>query len=410
MVGHLKQNQPALARHGRATAWALAALAVLVTLAHLWMTTVIGQALQPPSQTESIKKIQAAYVSEMRLSRPPVARPAATAQPTPAAGKPKRTKPRQVAEAASAASSPASEVQAQADAASSPALGASAPEAFDPDTSHTPLATRSEPPPEAQAAASAGQAPHHTPQPEDTAAPTFEWPEAVRVTFKLKGNYRGPIYGQGSVEWLRQDQRYQVFLESTIGPSFAPIGSFRWSSEGEIRPEGLYPRRFEAFNRLLIRTSPTSSVVLDEQEVTLANGNKAPRTADMQDPASLFIQLAYRYMMNPQLLSAGSSVTQPVTWVNKVDVLAYDAIGEETLQTPIGEVPTVHVRPRRLDGAPNKVSVEIWFAPGLMYLPVRILTRFDDKTYMDMLMDNLPRQADLDATRKARRERPPGTR
>ncbi|MEY4765422.1 MAG: hypothetical protein RI907_2095, partial [Pseudomonadota bacterium] len=227
----------------------------------------------------------------------------------------------------------------------------------------------------------------------DPKAPTFVWPKAVRVSYKMQGHFRGPIYGQSSVEWLREENRYQVFVEASVGPSFAPLGSWQLSSEGEIRPEGLYPRHYENLNRLLTRSSPVQTITLDEQEVTLANGNKVPRQPDMQDPASQFIHLAYRFMMNPALLTPGNSVIMNMVWLKKAEAIAYDVIGEETLMTPMGELPTVHVRPRRLEGDANNMSAEIWFAPSLQYLPVRILTRANEKTYMDMQMSRPPQQA-----------------
>ena len=30
--------------------------------------------------------------------------------------------------------------------------------------------------------------------------PVFVWPKPTRVSYKLEGNYRGPIYGQATVE------------------------------------------------------------------------------------------------------------------------------------------------------------------------------------------------------------------
>jgi Protein of unknown function (DUF3108) len=391
---------------GRAAPWVLAALVLAVTFAHLLMTAVVGQNMADPDAAAKIKKIEAAYVTEMRLSRPPVAR---AAPPAPAAGKPAKPrpkrKPRVVADAASAASapeaaasealvaeSPASAASAPGDVppvAAGPDLGASAPEAFVPPAA-------SQPPPAMASAQKPGSA-AQTPKEADAKAPTFVWPKATRVRYKLQGYYRGPIYGQSSVEWLREDKRYQVFIEASVGPSFAPLGSWRLSSEGEIRPEGLYPRRYENFNRIAIRSAPVQSLQLDDDTITLVNGNKVPRTPDMQDPASQFVQLAYRFIMNPSLLTPGNTVTMTMVLLKRTETLAYDVLNEEMLSTPLGEIRTVHVRPRRTEGDANNMTAEIWFAPELQYLPVRILMRTDAKTYLDMQMDRAPQQIEGDA-------------
>jgi hypothetical protein len=392
---------------GRVLQWALAGLVLAVTAMHLLVTSVVGRAMGDPDTAPKIKKIQAAYVTEMRLTRPPVAR-AATAPAAPAARKPAKPrsprKPNVVAEAASAASAPeeAASAPVVADAASaaasappdtveaaaSPTQGASAPEAMVPGIVPTPHATMGQHlatvKPPGTAASTPGNA--------DPTAPTFVWPKATRVTYKLQGYFRGPIYGQSSVEWLREDNRYQVFVDASLGPSFAPLGSWRLSSEGEIRPDGLYPRRYENVNRLLTRTAPVQALQFDDDAVTLANGNKVPRTADMQDPATQFVQLAYRFIMNPALLTPGNTVTMNMVLLKKVQMLAFDVLNEEVLHTPLGDLKTFHVRPRRAEGDNNNMSAEIWFAPELQYLPVRILMRLDMKTFMDMQMDRAPQQ------------------
>jgi hypothetical protein len=394
MVGSLtlKTRMTRSARQAGRLHWTLLGLALVVTLLHLWLTHVVVQSLSEPGQEPGIKKMEAIYATEMRLSAPPVARAATVPTPAPQAGAKRKAvrKPPKVAEAASAASQP-DEPPKLADAAASavaeapaPIAAASAPEA---------VAAASAPPPPAPAPSQA--APGGTAKAtasNDTKAPTFIWPKATRVSYKMEGNFRGPIYGQASVEWLREGSTYQVFVEASVGPSFAPLGSWRLSSQGEIRPEGLYPRRYENMNRMLTRSSPVLGLQFDDDEVTLSNGGKIPRKPGMQDPASQFIQLAYSFMLNPLLLMPGNTVYLPMVWLKKSEVIAYDVLNEEVLRTPLGDIPTYHVRPRRAEGDSNNMSAEIWFAPSLQYLPVRILTRANEQTFMDMQMDKAPQQ------------------
>jgi len=385
-------------RSTRNAAWALAALAVLVTLAHLLVTSAIGNAMHEAANEPAIKKIKTTFVTEMRLTKPPVVR-AATAPPPPGAAAPAQAqakKAKEVASAASAASEPEDAASAP-QVAEAPASAASAPEVVAQAPSEpSPPKAASSPASGATASRPAGQlmpGTNNVAEQNNSNAPTFVWPKAVRVNYKMQGNFRGPIYGQASVEWLRAENRYQVFVEASVGPSFAPLGSWQLSSEGEIRPEGLYPRRYENLNRLLTRSSPIQSLLLEDEEITLANGNKVPRLPGVQDPASQFIHLAYMFMMKPALLMPGNTVIMNMVWLKKAEALAYDVLADENLPTPMGVLPTVHVRPRRLEGDANNMSAEIWFAPSLQYLPVRILTRANEKTYMDMQMSRPPMQA-----------------
>jgi len=367
----------------------LAGLTALVLAVHMWVTYELSaqmKALAPPAT--AIKRMEATYVSEIKLSAPPVA-PATAAPIAPPAPQPARKvkKVRKPAKPASAPQEPASapEPAALAEAAASDVTVAEAPaEPVAPPSSPEVAASAIKEPPVAAAAIPASAA---------RSGPAFVWPKATRVTFKMEGSYRGPIYGQAAVEWIRQDNRYQVHLEASVGPSFAPMGSWRLTSEGEILPEGLSPRRYEHVDRLLFKTNAPRSLTFERDEVLLPNGQRVPRPPGMQDPASQFIQLAYRFIMNPELLKVGNTIEVPLALLRKAETIAYDVVGEETLRTPLGEVPTYHVKPRRTVGEKGDITVEIWFAPGLQYLPVRILARMSENIFMDMQMDRAPQQA-----------------
>jgi hypothetical protein len=63
------------------------------------------------------------------------------------------------------------------------------------------------------------------------------------------------------------------------------------------------------------------------------------------------------------------------------------------LWTPAGPVDTVHVKPRREMRGGSDLAAEMWVAPTLQYLPVRILIRQDAETYVDLNIEQLPEQA-----------------
>jgi hypothetical protein len=60
----------------------------------------------------------------------------------------------------------------------------------------------------------------------------------------------------------------------------------------------------------------------------------------------------------------------------------------------VGALDTFHLKPRRIEDRPRgELSAEVWFAPSLQYLPVRIRIRQDAETYIDLMMDAAPLQA-----------------
>jgi hypothetical protein len=224
----------------------------------------------------------------------------------------------------------------------------------------------------------------------------------------MEGFYRGPLHGQSSVEWIRQDQRYQVHIDASVGPSFAPLGSWRLSSEGEIRPEGLHPRRYENVNRLLIRSARARVIELGDDQVTLPDGKQQPRSAGSQDPASFMIQVAYQFILDPSKARPGSSFQMTVLTLRKPEPLVFDVIEEVPQDTPMGRIQTLHVRPRKAVVDDGALPADVWFAPGLQYLPVRIAMKMKDDVWLDMKMSRAPQQtpAQADAAASSAASRP----
>lgn len=360
-------------------------LAAMVAALHLWLTgSVLDEMAGLQPDTPRIERMQAEYVSEVRLTSPPVAPVVATPAPAPAAPQPvRRKKPKPPPEAASAASAP--ELARAASAASAPLSAASEEAGSAPVTAVTPPSTASQP--------VAATAEPYAPGAASTQDPErFIWPMATRVSYIMEGFYRGPVHGQSSVEWIRKEQRYQVHIDASVGPSFAPLGSWRLSSEGEIRPEGLHPRRYENVNRLLIRSARSKVIELGDELVKLPDGQQQPRTLGLQDPASFMIQVAYQFILDPAKARPGSSFEMTVLTLRKPERLVFDVIEEVPLETPMGRIPTLHVRPRKAIVDDGALPADVWFAPGLQYLPVRIAMKMKNDIWLDMKLSRPPQQ------------------
>ena len=230
-----------------------------------------------------------------------------------------------------------------------------------------------------------------------SAATAFEWPPSTRLSYRLTGNYRGPVEGQARVEWRLAGQRYQVALEVGIGPPFAPIVTRELLSDGLVTPAGLEPRRYDEETRVAFRAPRRLSIALDADRVLLPNGRQFPRPAGLQDSASQFVQMTWLFTMQPARLATGSTLDVPLALPRHVEVWTYEVLGPTTLETPVGLIDAVHVRPRlppRLAGrGGGDLVAEFWVAPSLQNLPVRILIRQDEETYVDLHLERLPQQA-----------------
>jgi hypothetical protein len=220
----------------------------------------------------------------------------------------------------------------------------------------------------------------------------FEWPPSTRLSYQLRGNYRGEVAGGAQVEWVRAGSRYQVHLDVWVGAQAAPLVGRRMTSDGELGEQGLSPRRYDEETRALFRDLRRRSIVFEGDHVLLPNGKRPQQQPGMQDAASQFVQLTWLFTTQPQLLRVGQRVEIPLALPTNVDRWSYEVVEQVDLATPFGLVPTFHVRPRRELRPNRELIADAWFAPTLQYLPVRLLIRQDEATYVDMMIDRLPLQ------------------
>jgi hypothetical protein len=208
------------------------------------------------------------------------------------------------------------------------------------------------------------------------------------MNYRLQGHYRGPVVGSAQVDWLRAGQHYQVRMETSVGP----VLSRRITSDGELTEAGLAPRRFDGEQKVLFRAARRWQLRFDAERVVLADGREVPTQPGAQDEASQFVQLTWLFTTRPERLAVGQAIEVPLAISRKLERWTYDVVGEEELRFPFGSVPTFHVKPRR-EAQGGDLTAEIWFAPTLQYLPVRILIRQNTESWVDLTLEKPPMQA-----------------
>jgi Protein of unknown function (DUF3108) len=236
--------------------------------------------------------------------------------------------------------------------------------------------------------------------------PTFAWPVSTRLTYALTGWFQGEVHGDAQVEWLRDGDRYQVHLDVSVGPRLAPLVARRMSSEGRITPDGLRPQRYEQATRQLVGRNRLAQMVFpDERSVRLQDGQLAATRADVQDTASQFIQMVYLFSARPALREKGGRVEFDLALPHRVRRWAYEVGDTLPTQTPLGELETFHVRPvpardsvaetagEAARSGGSILSAQVWYAPTLQMLPVRIRIEQDAQTWVDLRLSEPPRQS-----------------
>ncbi len=387
-----------MARRG---AWA--GLLLGVCLGHLWMADTLVEDRFGWGQGERMpRRIEVSFVRELAQSAVPVPDPTRRSLASP---------------------SRLPAVAASPEAASPPQAPASEPEPVSPPAAPAPVAAIAEPPPpsatlaplasvpEVAAAAHADAAPPLPPTPALEAsaqasaqaavaasAPSslagtpqrqpFDWPPSTRLSYLLNGNYRGPVEGRAQVEWLRSGLRYQVSLEASVGP----LLTRRLVSEGEVSEQGLVPRLLSGEQKVLLRAPRRWTLSFGPERILLADGRETDTLPGAQDEASQFVQLTWIFTTQPHLLKVGNTVEIPLALSRRLERWTFEVVAEELLYLPFGPVPTFHVKPRR-EAQGGDMTAQMWLAPTLQYLPVRILIHQDAQTYVDLKLEKPPLQA-----------------
>lgn len=211
--------------------------------------------------------------------------------------------------------------------------------------------------------------------------PADTWPPATRLRYVVGGYYRGELHGNAHVQWQREGDRYQVQLEVRIGW----LAHLTMTSQGRVTAGELLPEAFEELNG-----SRRRHVTVTSRELVLMNGTRVPRPEGVQDTASQFVEFVHRFATARTPLAVGQTVTLWLARPGGVDEWTYDVTEQETLHTPRhGAVETFHLKPRPLAKPRGPVTAEMWFAPTLQYLPVRIKINLNETTWVDLMVDQI---------------------
>jgi Protein of unknown function (DUF3108) len=232
-----------------------------------------------------------------------------------------------------------------------------------------------------------------------------EWPADTRLTYQLSGYFRGDLHGDAQVQWTRPSaalsadtaqatvatnstvpsERYQVRINIAIGFVKAQL-----QSQGRVRSTGLQPSAYEE----QLPSGGRRSVTLNAREVQLADGRRLARPGDdlalVQDTASQFVDLGHRFSTGRAVLKEGEVLRVWLARPGGMDEWTYDVGPAETIYLPtLGPVQAYHLRPRPLAAARGSITAEMWFAPSLQYLPVRIKISLSQDAHLDLLVQKI---------------------
>ena len=210
---------------------------------------------------------------------------------------------------------------------------------------------------------------------------SFQAPASAVLKYNVQGLAKGFNYqASAELQWQNKNNQYQAQL--AVGMFL--VGSRTQTSSGQIGSEGLMPTRFSDKNRseLAVHFQREKGVISFS-----ANTPDVPLLKGAQDRLSVVLQLSALLAGDPSRYPAGTMLSFQTVSQREAEVWQFKVDKEEMLSLPYGEVPSI-----KLQRSPRRdfdQRIELWLAPSLGYLPVRLRITNANGDFVDQLLRSL---------------------
>jgi hypothetical protein len=192
----------------------------------------------------------------------------------------------------------------------------------------------------------------------------FVIPPSAHFKYDIKGEVKGfPYQVNGDLRWVQDGKTYDARMEI----SHFLLGSRVQTSTGQLTRFGLEPTRFGD----KVRSEVAAHFDYEKNKVTFsANTPDVPLLPGAQDQLSVFMQLAAMLGADPKSYPQGSTLPFQAIGPRSADSWVFTVGAMEKLQMPGGDISAVRLW--RDPNGEHDAKGEIWLAPDVGYLPVRI--------------------------------------
>ncbi|MEO7108321.1 MAG: DUF3108 domain-containing protein [Rhodoferax sp.] len=238
--------------------------------------------------------------------------------------------------------------------------------AIDTPFAETPTPSAAAVSPAVQLAEAAASMANQTPAtlPAAKAVQRFVVPPSARLKYAVQGEVKGfPYHANGDLQWAQDGKTYSARLEI----SHFLLGSRVQTSTGQVGDHGLEPIRFGD----KVRSEVAAHFNYETKKVTFsANTPNVDLLPGAQDQLSVLVQAATMVAGDPQLFVQGSTLSFQAVGPKSAESWVFTVGATEKLDLPGGEMSALRLW--RDPNAQYDSKLEIWLAPSLGYLPVRI--------------------------------------
>ena len=200
--------------------------------------------------------------------------------------------------------------------------------------------------------------------PAATAVRKFVFAPSTRLKYDVKGEIKGfPYHVNGDLQWAHDGKTYNARMEI----SHFLLGARVQTSTGRLGTHGLEPIRFGD----KVRSEVAAHFDYEKNKVTFsANTPDAPLLPGAQDQLSVMLQMGSMLAAEPKRFTQASTLSFQAVGPKSAESWVFTIGTLEKLGLPGGELSALRVWREPLGEYDSRV--EVWFAPDMDYLPVRI--------------------------------------
>ena len=210
----------------------------------------------------------------------------------------------------------------------------------------------------------------------DSSPPTLAAPVVLQYDGKGLEQRFISYTGHAELHWSHDASHYQAQLDvSAFGMKLRS-----WSSTGALGAGGLLPERFDDAAR---GANWRTEFQRDKGVIAFSSGTPdQPLLGEAQDKLSALLQLGVIVAANPQHHAPGTSIAFQAADAHRAERWSFAVHASETLDLPGGSMATL---PLVREPTPElDQKIEVWLAPGMNFLPVRLRITESDGNFLDL--------------------------
>jgi hypothetical protein len=191
-------------------------------------------------------------------------------------------------------------------------------------------------------------------------------PQSAQLSYTVKGNVSGiPYSAQSRLDWGNLGSSYSARLEVSV----FLLGKRVQTSTGTLGASGLAPAHFSDRSR----KEKTADFDRALKQIRFSNNAGAvDLLPGAQDRLSVFFQLAALFKGRPEGFRPGDEIPIQVAGTGGAEIWRFRVGDESVLQLPAGPVKARQLSRAPRPGHDGDSQVDIWLAPEMDHLPVRI--------------------------------------